>query len=392
MDVSRLARLLCGVCLLLAACSPAAPAQPTPPAAPTAAAQAGTKPTAAPQVASSPASASPVASPAAAVAPLNPPVKVRAGTLSLAIEAPLYVAFDKGYFRDEGLDVDIIPFATGGDQIAPITTGQLDIASASPDPSQFNAIARGIDIKLVETTSVWVPGSNVSALVVRQDLVDSGRYKTPADLKGMTISMPNLNSSGRLYVDRILAMGGLTGSDANLVPLAFADASTGLANKAVDASWLSEPFITTARQLNIASVAVPAGDAVPTGSAGLMMFLSPAFATQQPEAARRFATAWLRGSRDAWRALETRTQDPDEVIASINAHTALKDPNQVKAIAANKGLVGFPPNGGISADQLSIFQDFFVKVGSETQPADLAKAIDTSYNDYALQRLGRVSP
>jgi NitT/TauT family transport system substrate-binding protein len=333
-----------------------------------------------------------VASPAAAaVAPLNPPVKVRAGTLSLAVEAPLYVAFDKGYFRDEGLDVDIIPFATGGDQIAPITTGQLDIASASPDPSQFNAIARGIDIKLVDTTSIWVPGSNVSALVVRQDLIDSGRYKTPADLKGMTISMPNLNSSGRLYVDRILAMGGLTGSDANLVPLAFADASTGLANKAVDASWLSEPFITTARQLKIASVAVPAGDAVPTGSAGLMMFLSPAFAAQQPEAGRRFVTAWLRGARDAWRALEMNTQNPDEVIASINAHTALKDPNQVKAIAANKGLVGFPPNGGISADQLSIFQDFFVKVGSETQPADLARAIDTSYNDYALQRLGRVS-
>jgi NitT/TauT family transport system substrate-binding protein len=70
-----------------------------------------------------------------------------------------------------------------------------DIASASPDPSQFNAIARGIDIKLVETTSIWVPGSNVSALVVRQALVDSGRYKTPADLKGMTISIPNLNSS-----------------------------------------------------------------------------------------------------------------------------------------------------------------------------------------------------
>jgi NitT/TauT family transport system substrate-binding protein len=391
MDASRLARLLCGVGLLLAACSPAAPAQPTAPAAPTSAPQAATKPPAAPQVASSPAAASPVASPAAAVAPLNPPVKVRTGTLSLANEAPLYVAFDKGYFREEGLDVDIIPFATGGDQIAPITTGQLDIASASPDPSQFNAIARGIDIKLVEATSIWVPGSNVSALVVRQDLVDSGRYKTPADLKGMTISMPNLNSSGRLYVDRILAMGGLTGSDANLVPLAFADASTGLANKAVDASWLSEPFITTARQLNIASVAVPAGDAVPTGSAGLTMFLSPAFAAQQPEAARRFVTAWLRGARDAWRALEINTQSPDEVIASINAHTALKDPNQVKAIAANKGLVGFPPNGGISADQLSIFQDFFVKVGSETQPADLARAIDTSYNDYALQRLGRVS-
>lgn len=318
-------------------------------------------------------------------------VKVRAGTLSLSAEAPLFVAFDRGYFKEEGLDVDIIPFPSGTEQLAPMTAGDLDVGSAGPDPSQFNAIVRGIDLKLVESTYIWVPGSTTSALVVRQDLVDSGRYRTPADLRGMTISMPNLNSSGRMYVDRILSQGGLTDADVNLVPLSFADSVTALANKGVDASWSSEPFITTARQRDIASVGVPGGDAVPTGSAALVMFMRPAFVAEQPEATRRFVLAWLRGSRDAWRALETNTQNPDAVIASINAHTPLKDPNLVKAIAANKGLIGFPPNGGVAADQFTIFQDFFLRIGSQTQPADLTNAIDTTYNDFAIQRLGRVS-
>jgi NitT/TauT family transport system substrate-binding protein len=377
------------VLLLGAACAPGG----APAAAPTPAGdgQAPTPTAAPPLLTAAPTAtlaAAPVASTPGSAAPLNPPVKVRVGFLSLATEVPTYLALDRGYFQQEGLDVDLVPFSSGNDQIAPLTGGQLEVGSLSPDAALFNAIGRGIGLKLVEPALKWATGSNGAALVVRQDLIDSGAYTGPASLRGMTISMPTLTSSGRLYIERILAQGGLTDDDVTLTQLGFADAGAALANKKVDASWLGQPFLEVVRDKQIASVAVSAGDIVPTGSVTILMVFSPSFAEQQPEASRRYVTAWLRGSRDAWLAFEQKQGSPEGAITAITRHTPLKDAELVRAVAQDNGLVGFSPNGGLAPEQVSIFQDFFVKNGAELAPVDLNQAIDNSYNQYALQRLG----
>jgi ABC-type nitrate/sulfonate/bicarbonate transport system substrate-binding protein len=57
--------------------------------------------------------------------------KVAVGTGGSASDAPFYIAYDKGFFKDEGLDVDLIVLDSGAKVIAPLGTGELDVGSGA---------------------------------------------------------------------------------------------------------------------------------------------------------------------------------------------------------------------------------------------------------------------
>src|SRR5262249_20638815 len=115
---SRLARLTAcfSLCLLAAACSPGASAPaPSAPAA-SAPAAAGRAGGARPAGAAAPAAPAPAGSNASAPAgkpelPTTPVVQLKVGALPLTAWAPHYIAQERGYFKEVGLDVEF--FVTG---------------------------------------------------------------------------------------------------------------------------------------------------------------------------------------------------------------------------------------------------------------------------------------
>src|SRR5262249_45764081 len=143
------------------------------------------------------------------------------------------------------------------------------------------------------------PGA--AGLLVRKDLVDSGQYQGLSDLKGLTIALSALGTTSQMHVDRALAKGGLTVDDVTYVAMAFPDMMTALGTKPADAAWRVEPFMAIANNRGIAKTMTLAGEVFP-GAIGVVMVLSPQFAAERPEAARRYMTAYLRGTRDYYRA------------------------------------------------------------------------------------------
>src|SRR5690349_13521907 len=104
-------RLLLALAWLTLGCS-APPAAPGAPPAPAPAASAALPPAPAPPLASGPA----VSTPSRPVAePLRPPQPVRVATIGIAAEAPIFLAYEQGYFRDLGLEVEFIRLASGSD-------------------------------------------------------------------------------------------------------------------------------------------------------------------------------------------------------------------------------------------------------------------------------------
>src|SRR5690349_12901162 len=145
-------RFLIVVGLLLVACAPApAPAPTKPSSAPAAAPAAATAPAAVapPAAPAAPAGQTAPAAAPAAVQPLNPPLNLKVGSLGLVGEAGVYDALAKGYFREEGLEVELLPFRTTNEMTAPLATGELGFASGPPDPSLFNAILRDVSLRIV---------------------------------------------------------------------------------------------------------------------------------------------------------------------------------------------------------------------------------------------------
>jgi len=113
---------------------------------------------------------------------------VKMGELPSISNVGLYIAIDKGYFQARGITVEIEPFASGAKMVPALATGQLDVAIGTPSAGLYNAIAGGMDFKIVADKGQTRPGYNFTPLVVRKDLVDSGRVKSIKDLKGLKIA------------------------------------------------------------------------------------------------------------------------------------------------------------------------------------------------------------
>jgi len=381
MRASRHIGLLPMVVLVVALATHCAPA-PAPAAKPAAApaASAPAPPPAAAASAPAPAQSSP-----AAVQPLNPPVKMNVGAIGLGGEVGMYLAQERGYFQDEGLEVEFVPFRSAAEALPALAGGELAASGGAPDPSVFNAARRDVGVKLISSLSIVAPGDAGAALVIRQDHVDSGRYRELSDVKGMNIAIHILGTTPQLYMERILAKAGLTVDDVQFTLVNIPDQIGALANKAVDAAWAIDPFVTLSEGQGLGKKVMTVADVFP-GAVSMIILLSPVFERQQPEAARRFAVAYLRGARDYIQASKSDAGRA-EIVPVLIKYTGLKDPALYNRIS----WPNLDPNGYLDPQMLDIMQDYFLKVGSQQEKQDINRVVDPSYMSYAVERLGRVT-
>jgi NitT/TauT family transport system substrate-binding protein len=388
----RFTRVVSGVALVallvLQACAPAASAPAAPAARPAAPEPARPSAPAAPAApAAAPAAPAAQPAPVAAVQPLSPSVPVKVGVLGLLTEAGIYIALEKGYFREEGLEIETIQFARSAEQMVPLGTGEMHFGVGAPDASLFNSVSRDIGIKLVAPNGVSNDDETTGWLAVRQDLVDSGRYREPKDLKGLRIAQSGGLSIATIRLERILNAAGLTPADVDVTEIPYPDMIAGLTNKALDAAVLAEPFVAAGKARGIVHPAVRLAEVFP-GVILQALILSPVFAKDQPEAAKRFVTAHLRGQRDYYRAFVKNEVGRDELVPILTKNTNIKDPD----LYARMGTHGVDPNGAIDLAVLDELQGYYVRYGTQQQRVESARAVDASYVDYALQRLGRLTP
>ncbi|HEY7061185.1 MAG TPA: ABC transporter substrate-binding protein [Chloroflexota bacterium] len=393
--LARVAGRVVGLLWLVAVCAPAAgpAAAPAKPAAPAASAPVVSAPSASAPAApaAAPQASAPAAAPAAGGAgqaappPLNPPVTVKVADGGTVAHRGLYIGLERGYFADEGLEIDRIPTTAATDVIAALVTGELHFASGGPDPIIFNAVQRGIGVRIVIYNIQIGQGDRSSGFVVRQDLIDSGRYRELRDFKGLTIGLPSDGGFQHLFVEKMVGPVGLTLADVETTVMPFADGPPALANKRIDAAFLAEPFITVAQSQGSASLVAPMGDVFP-GVPGNVLTISPIFAERQPEAARRFITAYLRGQRDYYRAIQLNEGGRDDIVQILIKYTPIKDPKLYD------GLLTSPvdPNAVMDPRILNDVEDYYVKFGTVKEKVDSSQVLDRSYADYALQRLGRL--
>ena len=360
---------------------------------PSAAPQASSSAVASQSSAGAPASSVPAgASPAAAAssqagpAPLNPSVKVNWAVNGLIGEAGIFIAQDKGYFQQQGLDVNLQVFHSFPDEIPLLATGQLDYGTGGLNSDLFNAVNRNIPLRIVAATSISRPGDASAALLVRQDLVDSGRYKELKDLKGMSIAENSLGTSSQLFTEKILAQGGLTKDDVTFPMIPFPQMGAAMANKGIDAAFAVEPFVNGMVTKHLAKSVITGSEGFPGGINNVIV-ISPVFAQRQPEAAKRIMYAFLRGHREYLAAFidGTNPGGKDAIIQILAKHTPLKDPQQYVGM----GLTSGAPDGSFDVNVLNEFQDYFVKNGTQQKKVDTAQVVDMSYIDYAVQRLGK---
>jgi NitT/TauT family transport system substrate-binding protein len=191
-----------------------------------------------------------------------------------------------------------------------------------------------------------------------------------------------------LYVERTLQKGGLTPADVSLTTMPIADMAGAMANGAIDAAWMFEPFTTLTTRAGIGRQVVDVSQVAPEFYLQFLL-VAEQFAEQNPEAVRRFVTAHMRGQRDYYRAFVTRESPDSEREALIDQwvkYTAVKD----RGLYEEMGYSAVEPNGYIDPAVPDIFQDWALQKGLIAQRVDMRKLIDPQYTEYAVGRLGRL--
>jgi NitT/TauT family transport system substrate-binding protein len=336
----------------------------------------------------SPEASAPTAAPSSAGAyrptPLDPPVTLKVGTVNSTSDGGIFIAMEKGYFAAEGITIDAENFQTAAQMIAPLGAGQLDVATGAIAAGIFNAAAREVPLRIVaDKGSTPSPAWDFNALMVRKDLVDSGQVKDYADLKGLTITSTAKGNSTEVDIAKALEKGGLTLADVNYVNMGFPDMISAFANRAIDAGIVIEPFVSRIESQGTAVRWKGTTDFYGNQQVAVIMY-GPAFMTERQDVARRWLIAYLRGVRDYNDAFGPKHQGHDEVVQILTKHTVVKDPRDYEQMRP----AGLDPDGRLELASIQQDLDYYERSGLVTTHVDLARVIDPSFQEYALQTLG----
>jgi len=309
---------------------------------------------------------------------------VRFGSPQSISDAGVFVARERGYFRDQGIEVDVVPFQSGPNTIAPLAAGDLDVAGGTVSTALFNAIERGVGIKVVADKGISRPGFEFSQLVVRRDLWESGQVREIADLRGRRIAVASERSGAESQLAQTLAQGGVGVGEVEATVLGFPDMVAALGNRAIDAAVIIEPLLSAAVERGVAVTWEPGRSSAAYGGVyqAAILVVSGRFAAQS-DLVRRFLVAYIQGVR-AYNDAFAKGEGRPDVVRILTEQTTIKDP----AVYDRMQMAGLDPDGRLFRQSLQLDLDYFRQRGYYTGPLTLGDIIDSSHVEAAAQQLG----
>jgi NitT/TauT family transport system substrate-binding protein len=315
--------------------------------------------------------------------------KVGIGITNSATDAGFFIAHKKGYFGAEGIEVTTTPFASAAGMIAPLGRGQLDVGAGTVAAGLYNAVEQGVNLRIVADKGSVTDKLEYSTLVVRKDHVDSGRYKSLADLKGMTIAAASPGSGSESSMNEGLKKGGLKFTDVKVVYMGFPQMLVALTNKGIDAAVTNEPTLTRAMREGAAVRA--SKDVIYPGQQTAVVLYSEDFAQKRRPIAQRFLNAYIRAVRDYNDAiLNGRLAGPNaaEILSILTEYTEIKD----RETYATMNAFAVNPNGGINVDTLNNDLAFFRERGLVSARVTVEQVLDRAFAEEAVRVLGPYKP
>ena len=182
---------------------------------------------------------------AAGTARADDALKAKVGVLRLSSSAPVFIAQDKGYFRDAGLDVELKFFDAAQPIAVATTSGDVDFGVTAFTAGLYNLAGKGT-LKVIGGMSREKAGYPLIGYFASNNAYASG-LKTPQDLAGKRVAVTQVGSSFHYSLGLLADKYGFKLADVKVLPLqSLSNAAAALKGETVDAALLP---VSTARKL-----------------------------------------------------------------------------------------------------------------------------------------------
>lgn len=320
--------------------------------------------------------------PSGDLAPLNKMTKVVIAEDGSASGAGFYIANEKGYFDDYNIEVEFATFANSDDMLPALASGEVDIAGGISSAAFFNAIAQGIDVKIIADKGHNAEGRSYFTFVIGADKQEE--IKEYSDLKGKRIAVSGQHGVDDYIYHLMLEHAGLTKDDVEFVLMPdFGTMLAAIENGSIDAALNIEPLITQGVSQGMHVRFGDATDFAPEAQIAMVLG-SPQFMNDEQEVSLRFMAAYLKGVRDYNDAFK-KDIEKDEIVKIMAKYTALKD---VK-VWEDVFVTGLDPNGKMFIGDIRDQYELYKKNGAIRGEFNFDEAIDTSLTEKAVKIIGK---
>jgi NitT/TauT family transport system substrate-binding protein len=318
---------------------------------------------------------------AMAQAPEKTKITIAVGGKNLFYYLPLTIAEKRGFFKDEGLDVEIVDFPGGARALQAMVGGSADIVSGAYEHT-INMQAKGINI-----VGIALEG-RYSGIVLGVHKSKVAQYKSPKDMKGWKIGVTAPGSSTNMMVSSLLSKDGLKPDAVSIIGVgATAGAVAAMRKGDIEGISNLDPVIS---RLEASGDIIPVVDTrtakgmkeVYGGAYHAGCIYAPAdWVKKFPNTAQAVVNAIVRA--DLW----LQTARPDEVVKTVPADYYGDDQTMYK-VALLKNMEGYSPDGLFSMDGAKNVYNVLNSFEPTVQAAkiDLAKTFDNSFVQKALKK------
>ena len=312
--------------------------------------------------------------------------KVSVGILKLTSSAPIFIGMEKGFFKEQGIEIDPQWFDAAHPIAVATASNKVQVGATGITASLFNMVAGGQNLSIVADKGREQKGYSSSAVLMRTDLWEAGAKKIE-DLKGKRVGITQTGSTFHYMLGRLLETKGLKLSDVEIVPLGKLSAlMAALQGKQVDAVILNEPNITKMEKAGHGKVVVQVGDAIEYQTSAI--FFAPDFMKNR-EAAVRFLAAYIKSTRHYYDATLKQKDGKtapganyEEVVGIIAKHTG------APVADIKLGLPYMDRDGKLLATDIQTQIDWYFAHKMIEKPVSSSQVMDVKLWEEALKKVG----
>ena len=310
--------------------------------------------------------------------------KVKVGVLKLTSSAPIFVGVEKGFFKEFGIEPELVFFQAAAPIATALAAGQVEVGATGLTAALYNIVLQGEKLWVVADKGREWPGYPLVGIVVQKELWDKGEVRAVKDLKGKRIGLTTLGSTFHFHLGNILEKEGLKLADVKVIPLqAMPSTVEALKGKQVEAIMVPQPFPGTTEAQGFGKILAWAGDLYPWQIA--TVFYAKGFAADR-EKAVAFMKGYVKASRYYHDAVLVQKdgqivpgRNYEEVVQITAKHTGAK-PEIIR--------IGFPyqdRNGRLLVPDIEKQMKWWVEHGFMKRVIPLKEIVDTSFIEAAIQ-------